>query len=115
VTPVITVRGERPGRVLVRALYVRPGQANPYECELRLVPALDHPGTVIRKDQYDLVMNVLSALHPIGAEIRTRNVREHVVEVREGLLDAFPAYTYPDFRAAGTDPFAERRPEDEER
>jgi hypothetical protein len=53
---------------------------------------------VIRKDQYDLLMNMLNELHPVGVEVSTRIVREHVIELRESLLDVFPGYTFPDFR-----------------
>ena len=59
---------------------------------------------VISKEQYDLVMNVLNELRPIGVEVDTREVRERVVELRGDLLDAFPGYTYPDFRARGPRP-----------
>jgi hypothetical protein len=103
VSPSVIAEGTAPGSLIVRALYVRGGHTNPYECELRLKPALDLPGTVIRKDQYDLLMNLLSTLHPIGVEIRTRNIREHVVEVRDGQLDAFPPYTYPSYRTDALD------------
>ncbi len=63
--------------------------------------SLGEDSTLIRKDQYDLLMNVLNLLHPIGVEVRTQRIREHVLEVREGLLEAFPDYTYPNFRVSG--------------
>jgi hypothetical protein len=43
-------------------------------------------------------MNILSYFRPIGIEVITLNIRQHVVEVRENLLNAFPGFTYPDFR-----------------
>jgi hypothetical protein len=100
--------GDRPGRLALRAVYSLGDHLDPYAFEVRLRPELDVPGTVIRKDQYDLLMNVLNLLHPVGTEVRTRSIREHVPEIRAGLLDAFPAYTYPDFRVRGPAP---RRPE----
>lgn len=70
----------------------------PYTFEIRLKPELDVPATIIPKHQYDLIMNILNYFHPIGVEVVTQNIREHVVEVKENLLNAFPGYTYPDFR-----------------
>jgi hypothetical protein len=105
----VSATGKTPGHLLVRALYSRPGRTNPYEFELRLVPALDQPGTVIRKDQYDIVMNVLNTFHPIGVEVRTQAVREHVVEVAEGVAEALPGYTFPPFRTGGLPPPEEER------
>jgi hypothetical protein len=70
----------------------------PYTFEIKLKDTLDVPGVIIPKHQYDLIMNILNYFHPIGVEVGTRNIREHVVEVRENLLNAFPGYTYPDFR-----------------
>ncbi len=78
----------------------------PYTFEVRLKRALERDSTLIRKDQYDLLMNVLNLLHPIGVEVRTQRIREHVLEVREGLLEAFPDYTYPNFRVSGPTPRA---------
>ena len=51
--------------------------------EVRLKPALDVPGTVIPKDQYDIVMNVLDAFHPVGVEVRTDRIRAHVREIEQ--------------------------------
>ena len=76
---------------------VRSGEL-PYTFEIRLKAALDLPATIIPKPQYDLLMNILSYFRPIGIEVITQNIREHVVEVRENLLNAFPGFTYPDFR-----------------
>ena len=73
-------------------------KALPYTFEIRLKPSLDIPATIIPKTQYDLLMNILNYFHPIGVEVITQNVRQHVVEVRENLLSSFPGYTYPDFR-----------------
>jgi hypothetical protein len=90
-----------PGLVKVALLYVE-SDANrvaPYTFDVKLKPALDVPATIIAKPQYDLIMNILNYFHPIGVEVTTRKIREHVVEVRDNLLNAFPGYTYPDFRA----------------
>jgi hypothetical protein len=107
--------GEAAGRLEVRAVYARQERVDPYTFAVRLRPA--DPSTAptiplqdvtISKEQYDLIMNVLNAFHPIGVEVSTRAIRERVVEVREGLLDAFPDYTYPNFRVRGAAPV--RRP-----
>jgi YVTN family beta-propeller protein len=108
-TPSVQLSADAAGRVGVRALWQWPDHTPPYTFEVRLNPALEareRAGTtvVIRKDQYDLVMNVLNELHPIGVEVSTRIIREHVVELGESLLDVFPGYTFPDFRARGSPP-----------
>jgi hypothetical protein len=113
VLPEIVARGKAAGRLLLRALYVRPGRTNPYEFELRVKPSLDQPATVIRKDQYDMVMNVLNSFHPIGVEVRTDNVRAHVVEVAEELLEALPAYTFPSYRVGGLTASDPTRPKED--
>src|SRR5262249_46090625 len=43
-------------------------RAAPYTFEIRLKPALDVPATIIPKAQYDIIMNILDAFHPIGVE-----------------------------------------------
>lgn len=70
----------------------------PFTFEIRLNDTLNVPATIIPKTQYDLLMNILNYFHPIGVEVITLQVRQHVVEVRENSLNAFPGYTYPDFR-----------------
>lgn len=75
-----------------------PNSVNPYTFEIRLNNTLNVPATIIPKGQYDLLMNILNYFHPIGIEVVTLQVRQHVVEVRENLLNAFPGYTFPDFR-----------------
>lgn len=77
---------------------VDPNSEAPFTFEIRLNDALNVPATIIPKTQYDLLMNILNYFHPIGVEVITLQVRQHVVEVRENLLNAFPGYTYPDFR-----------------
>lgn len=90
-----------PGLVAVNALFLArdPHATAPYTLEVRLRPELDRPEVILPKEQYDRVMNILNHFHPIGVEVVTRNLREHVVEVRDDLLNAFPGYTYPEFRA----------------
>jgi hypothetical protein len=88
--------------VLLTARYVMPGEA-PFTFRVGLHPRLveleaDGSPVVITKQQYDLVMNVLNELCPLGVEIDTSVIRAHVLELSAGLADAFPAYTYPTFR-----------------
>jgi hypothetical protein len=44
-------------------------------------------------------MNLLNYFHPVGVEVVTANLRQHTREVVQDPQKAFPAYTYPDFRA----------------
>jgi hypothetical protein len=76
-----------------------PLTAAPYTFEVRFKPALDLPATILPKDQYDLLMNLLNYFHPVGVEVVTANLRQRVRELVQDPLKAFPAYTYPDFRA----------------
>jgi YVTN family beta-propeller protein len=95
----VTLTGLRAGPVLVRAVYLLPDNPDPYTFEVRLKPALEQdPNLVIRKDQYDVIMNVLNSFHPAGVEVITGAIRERVIEVSEGKLSASPDYTYPAFR-----------------
>ncbi|MGW6058046.1 LamG-like jellyroll fold domain-containing protein [Streptomyces sp. NPDC055189] len=101
-TPVVSAHTGRAGALLAVAEYRSPDHP-PFSLRIGLHPELrrlEETGTpvVVRKDQYDLVMNVLHELHPIGVEVDTRVLRAHVVELRAGLLDVFPAYTYPAYR-----------------
>ncbi|MDR3470659.1 MAG: hypothetical protein P4M09_03055 [Devosia sp.] len=88
------------GAILLVATYVAPdaSRAPPYSFEIRLKPALDVPATIIPKPQYDIIMNVLNAFHPIGVEVRTANLRGHVREISQNTAAAFPAYSFPNFR-----------------
>jgi hypothetical protein len=107
----------RAGPLHVKAIYVAqslppppPRTTAPYTFEVRLTDTLQHdPNVVISKEQYDLVMNVLNAFHPVGVEVITQAIREKVIEVREGLIEVFPAYTFPEFRVRGPNPALERR------
>lgn len=102
VKPAIRVDGIAPGPALVRVIYLRGNHLAPYQFEVRLKPALDaQPGVTIRKDQYDLIMNVLNWFHPLGVEVRTDRLRAHVVELRELNADLFPGYTYPIYHRTG--------------
>lgn len=96
-TTVVTARA--PGTVEVRAAHVRGGEVMPYQYELRLVPALDRPETIISKEQYDIILNILHNFRPVGVGVLTGSIREHVVEVRTGAHDAFPGYTYLRFKS----------------
>ncbi len=99
--PKVKFTPRSPGLLALSVTFLEPDPQStfPYTFEIRLKNSLDVPGTIIPKHQYDLLMNVLNYFHPIGVEVITRNIREHVVEVQGNLLNAFPGYTYPDFRA----------------
>ncbi len=106
--PEVTLSGEQAGPVRVRALLVLGNKTAPYTFEVRLKPSLEkQPDVIIRKDQYDRIMNILTAFHPIGVEVNTRALRERVIEVRGQLLNTVPDYTYPKYRVRGPVP---RRP-----
>ncbi|GHE97747.1 LamG-like jellyroll fold domain-containing protein [Streptomyces fumanus] len=88
--------GRRAGRVWVQAAYREAGANGPYALRVRLagtVPA----GAKITRDQYELIMNVVHALHPLGVEVLTRDIRPAVVELA-GRPSLDPVYTYPKFR-----------------
>lgn len=105
--------GVRAGPLQVRAVYRWPDAPGPHTVRVGLAQELlDREAAgekiVIQRDQFDLVMNVLNHLCPVGVEVDTRAVRDRVVELRAGLSEAFPPYTYPDFRARGPRPPAFR-------
>jgi hypothetical protein len=106
--PQVILSADRAGPALVRAVYVLRNNTEPYTFEIRLKPALEAltgPQFVtIRKEQYDLIMNILNAFHPIGVEVMTLPIRERVIEVRDQLLSTFPDYTYPKYRVRGPAP-----------
>ncbi|MGX1779383.1 LamG-like jellyroll fold domain-containing protein [Nocardia brasiliensis] len=96
---------DRAGAVQVR---VRAGAAGnpPYTVRIGLDQRLldgEAAGrpVVLRRDQYERIMNVVNELHPIGVEFETRVIREHVPELKAGQLEIFPAYTYPTYRLRG--------------
>jgi hypothetical protein len=95
----VSLTGDRAGQLLVSAIYAREIGPQPFTFDVRLKDALQ--SLTIGKHTYDRIMNVLNTLHPIGVEVTTHALRDRVVEVREDPLSAFPAYTYPDFRARG--------------
>jgi hypothetical protein len=88
------------GPLVLVLMYVKTDTAHaaPYTFEIRLKPALDVPATVIPKAQYDIIMNVLDAFHPIGVEVITDDLRAHVREIEQDPTKAFPAYSFPNFR-----------------
>jgi len=96
--PAVSVQGQRAGAALVRAVYALHDNPDSYTFEIRLKPALELANAVLRKEQYDLAMNVLNLLHPGGVEVMTGPIRDHVIELRNQELNPFPAYTYPDYR-----------------
>lgn len=102
--PTITLQGVLAGRVRLSALYLIGDNPAPYTFEVRLKPSLEAANAIIRKEQYDLVMNILNAFHPIGVEVMTEALRQHVVELQGNLLGINPDYTYPKFRVRGPAP-----------
>ncbi|GAA4525871.1 LamG-like jellyroll fold domain-containing protein [Nonomuraea ferruginea] len=107
--PWASVLAQGAGTVQVRAVQQWNDATPAYTMRVELAESLrevEREGgrVVIRKDQYDLVMNVLSHLCPIGVEVDTHVIRAHVLELQAALIDAFPPYTYPDFRAHGPRP-----------
>ncbi|HLW71300.1 MAG TPA: hypothetical protein VKS22_11835, partial [Candidatus Binataceae bacterium] len=90
----------KPGLLVLALTYVAHNDslAAPYTFEIRLKPALDVPTTIIPKEQYDIIMNILDAFHPIGVEVRTDNIRKHVREIEQDPTKAFPAYSFPSYR-----------------
>jgi YVTN family beta-propeller protein len=100
-TATTALRALRAGPALVSAVYTLRDNPDPYTFEIRLNPALEAANAVMRKDQYDLAMNILNTLHPVGVEVMTRALRDHVIELRNQEFDPFPAYTFPDYRGRG--------------
>ena len=91
---------EAPGEIELAALFVEeaPDTTDPYSFEVRLRPESADAGAILPKDRYDLVMNLLSHFHPIGVEVVTRQLREHVAELADDPAGIYPGYTYPDFQ-----------------
>jgi hypothetical protein len=98
--PTVLFTPSKIGLVVLALTYVArdPSHPGPYAFEIRLKPALDVPATIIPKVQYDLIMNVLDSLHPVGVEVRTDRLRQHVPEIEHDQTKAFPAYSFPNFR-----------------
>ena len=94
--PAIQLIGRRAGYVWVQAAFREAGANGPYAMQVRLSTAVPAAATITR-DQYDLVMNVVHALHPLGVEVLTRSIRPAVVELA-GSPSVDPDYTYPKFR-----------------
>lgn len=96
----VTFTASEPGFVQLNVTYLEAAGKGtlPYTFEVKLKPELDVPETIIPKDQYDLIMNILNYFHPIGVEVITQNLRDRVVEVESDVLRVFPKFTYPDYR-----------------
>ncbi|WP_369034214.1 LamG domain-containing protein [Streptomyces adonidis] len=92
------LRGDSAGEAWVQAGYLLGDLPAPYTFRVGLRPELDNPDTVISKDQYDLILNILNALHPVGIEVNTQLIRDHTVEVRGNLAEVNPDFTFPKFR-----------------
>lgn len=108
--PAARVTADSAGAAWVQVSYQIGTSPTPYTFQVRLRPPLDSPATVLTKDQHDLIMNVLNVLHPVGIEVGTSAIREHVVELKGDLLQVNPDYTYPKFRVRGALPRQVRRP-----
>ena len=102
--PSVDLLGRQAGRVRAQAFYLMGDNPAPYTFEVRLKPALEAANAIIRKEQYDLVMNILNAFHPIGVEVITQALRKRVVELQGSALEANPDYTYPKYRVRGPAP-----------
>ena len=96
----------------VQASYLIGDKPTPYTFQVRLRPDLDTPDTVITKDQFDLIMNVLNVLHPVGVEVNTAAIRAHVVELQGKLANTNPDFTFPKFRVRGPLPRQVKGPTD---
>ena len=100
----VDLTGTAPGGVMLKAFYVQPRAGDlvdPYQFRVRVNPALlSQLGAtgLIRKDQYDLIMNIVANFHPIGVEVITDELRQHVMEFRVASTETFPTYTYPAYR-----------------
>jgi hypothetical protein len=96
--PAVDLTGRRAGRVWLQATLRDVDALTPFQVEVRLRDELVAAEAIVSRDQYELIMNVLHTLHPIGVEVVTRRLREAVVELRGAALDADPRYTYPQFQ-----------------
>ncbi|MFE5813194.1 LamG-like jellyroll fold domain-containing protein [Streptomyces sp. NPDC056479] len=88
--------GRRAGWVWAQAAFREAGANGPNALQVRLSSAVP-AGSIITRDQYDLIMNVVRVLHPLGVEVLTHGIRPAVVELA-GRPFADPDYTYPKFR-----------------
>ncbi|MFF3877188.1 LamG-like jellyroll fold domain-containing protein [Streptomyces sp. NPDC001978] len=94
--PAVELVGRRTGWVWVQAAFREAGANGPNAMQVRLSSAVP-AGSTITRDQYDLIMNVVHALHPLGVEVLTRGIRPAVVELA-GSTSLDPDHTYPRFR-----------------
>jgi hypothetical protein len=102
--PTTRLTARSAGMAWVQASFLVGSAQSPYTFKVVLRPELDNPATVITKDQFDLIMNILNVLHPVGVEVNTAGIRSHVIEVQGDLAQANPDYTYPKFRIRGVPP-----------
>ena len=94
--PALQLVGRNAGRVWVQAALREAGADGPFALRVRLRSVVPANATVSR-DQWDLIMNVVHALHPLGVEVLTRDIRPRAVELA-GSPSRDPDYTYPKFR-----------------
>ncbi|QKV80426.1 LamG domain-containing protein [Amycolatopsis sp. Hca4] len=110
--PTSTLHAGSAGTAWVQAGYLVGGEPTPYTFRVRPRADLDTPATVITKDRFDLIMNILNVLHPVGVEVDTAAIRAHVVELQGDLSQVNPDFTYPKFRVRGPLPRQARGPAD---
>ncbi|GLY16392.1 hypothetical protein Kisp01_34070 [Kineosporia sp. NBRC 101677] len=92
----VRVTGRTPGLLWVQAALREAGANGPFALQVRLRPEVPADATVSR-DQYELIMNVVHSLRPLGVEVLTRSLRPAVVELPGGPSRA-EDHTYPRYR-----------------
>jgi hypothetical protein len=96
--PAARVVGAHPGTCWVQATLHDANALATHQVEVRLRPEVAAANATLTLDQYDLIMNALHALHPVGVEFVTRRLREAVVELADDGQRIDPRFTYPRYR-----------------
>ncbi|MFG1792612.1 LamG-like jellyroll fold domain-containing protein [Nocardia sp. NPDC049149] len=74
----------------------------PYTVHVSLDPQLlADPTVIVGRTQYELIMNVLNELHPIGVEFEVADIRSRVPDLKPDQAELYPYYTYPTYRLRG--------------
>lgn len=102
--PTVRLTARAAGTAWAQASYLLGSGRVPYTFQVRLRGELNTPATKIAKDQYDLIMNILNTLHPVGVEVDTSAIRPHVIEIQGDRQQANPEFTFPKFRVRGPRP-----------
>ncbi|MEW2352937.1 hypothetical protein [Spirillospora sp. NPDC029432] len=74
------VRGLHPGTAWVQATYLMGDSLGPYRFAVRLHPPPAPDAKVITAAQFDLIVRLLGDLRPLGVEVVTRELRDHLIE-----------------------------------